>query len=403
MKWRKALLYRRYSLYAHRSGSHDQDKRKYVQDSFQTVLKIHLSLHSYPLLLFMPLEQTFCFKNSESEDIYLFSLINKQGTTVSITNYGAIVTSFKVKINDASFNDIVLGFDKVEDYLSENYLKHYAYLGAVCGRYANRIKNGMFILDGKEIQLSQNMGNDQLHGGYEGFDKKTWQVVSLSESPNPTLELKYVSKDGEEGFPANLETMIRFELNDENELSYEFMATTDKPTAVNLTHHSYFNLNNGKGTVEEHEVKINASYILAQDEGLVCNGEFIAVANNQYDFTIFKAINTDWNKADGYDQCFIVDDKSDKLELVAEARSLQSGLGLQIFSTELAVQFYTGQGLNIKNAKSGNQYGPFAGFCLETHKHPNAVNIPHFPNTVLRPGEKYYQKNVYRIVQDVVK
>jgi aldose 1-epimerase len=243
------------------------------------------------------------------------------------------------------------------------------------------------------------MGNDILHGGKEGFDKKAWQVISVSEFPNLTLELKYLSKNVEEGFPGNLETVIRFELNDKNELSYEFFASTDRPTAVNLTHHSYFNLNNGKGTIEEHELKINASYILAQDEGLVCNGEFIAVANNQYDFTIFKAIDTDWDKDNGYDQCFIVDNKIDELELVAEARSKESGIQLQIFSTEPAVQFYTGQGLNIKKAKDGNQYVPFSGFCLETHKHPNAINIPHFPNTVLRPGEKYYQKNIYKIIQ----
>jgi len=347
----------------------------------------------------MPVEQKFCFKNAGGEDIYLFSLTNKQGTTVSITNYGAIITSFKVKVKDDLFNDIVLGFDDVADYLSENYLSNYAYLGAACGRYANRIKNGKFKLNGKEYQLTQNMGNDILHGGKEGFDKKTWQVVSVNEYPNPALELKYLSKDGEEGFPGNLETIIRFELNDENELSYEFTATTDKPTAVNLTHHSYFNLNNGKGTIEDHEVKINSSYILAQDEGLVCNGDFIAVDNNQYDFRIFKAINMDWNKADGYDQCFIVDNKSNKLELVAEVSSKDSGVQLQIFSTEPVVQFYTGQGLNIKNAKGGNQYGPFSGFCLETHKHPNAINIPNFPNTVLRPGEKYYQKNIYKIIQ----
>lgn len=333
------------------------------------------------------------------EDIYLFSLTNKHGTIVSITNYGAIITSFKVKTKSGSFTDIVLGFDHVEDYLSESYLTHYAYLGAACGRYANRIKNGKFILDGKEYQLTQNMGNDILHGGKAGFDKKTWEVVSVNEYPNPALELKYLSKNGEEGFPGNLETIIRFELDDKNELGYEFTATTDQPTAVNLTHHSYFNLNNGKGTIEDHELKINASYILAQDEGLVCDGEFIAVANNQYDFTIFKAVNTDWNKADGYDQCFIVDNKTGELELVAEARSKDSGIQLQIFSTEPAVQFYTGQGLNIKNGKGGNQYTAFSGFCLETHKHPNAINIPHFPNTILRPGEKHYQKNIYKIRQ----
>ena len=347
----------------------------------------------------MPVEQKFCFKNPIGEDIYLFTLINKNGTTVSITNYGAIISSFKIKTPNGSYNDIVLGFDNVKDYLSENYLKNYAYLGAACGRYANRIRNGRFILDGKEYQLTQNMGNDILHGGKEGFDKKTWQLVSLNDLPNPTIELKYLSKDGEEGFPGNLETVIRFELNDMNELSYEFFGSTDMPTIVNLTHHSYFNLNNGEGTIEEQEVKIYGSYILAQDEGLVCNGEFVAVDNSLCDFRIFKAVNMDWNIAEGYDQCFIIDNKTDELKLVAEARSEQSAVTLQIFSTEPAVQFYTGQGLKNLIGKNGKEYVPFSGFCLETHKHPNAINIPYFPNTVLRPGEKYYQKTVYKLIQ----
>jgi len=345
----------------------------------------------------MPLKQQFCFKNSAGEDIYLFLLSNKNGTTISITNYGAVIIAYKIKMKDGSFNDIVLGFDDVKDYLSENYLQHYAYLGAVCGRYTNRIKNGRFILDGKEYQLTQNMGNDLLHGGREGFDKKTWKLKSANDN---SVELTYLSKDGEEGFPGNLETTIRFELNDKDELSYEFFATTDKPTAVNLTHHSYFNLNNDKETIEEHEVKINASSILKQDEGLVCNGEFIPVENTMYDFRDFKAINKNWDKGNGYDQCFIIDNKTEELSLVAEGRSKQSGITLQIFSTERAVQFYTGQGLNIRNAKNGIDYVPFSGFCLETHKHPNAINIPHFPNTILRPGEKYYQKNVYKIIQE---
>lgn len=337
----------------------------------------------------MPGQQNFLFKDPKGEDIYLFTLTNKQGTTVSITNYGAIITSFRIKISDGSFNNIVLGFNKVEDYLSVRYFKNYAYLGAACGRYANRIKNGRFKLEGKDYQLSRNMGNDILHGGKEGFDKKTWKVISASSS---ILELNYTSKDGEEGFPGNLETIIRFELNEDSELSYEFFATTDQVTAVNLTHHSYFNLDNGEGTILKHEVRIPASRILKQDEGLVCNGEFINVDNTKYDFRDFRIIGED------YDQCFVIDNKINELQLVAEARSKQSGIGLQIFSTEPAVQFYTGQGLNISNAKGGVDYKPFSGFCLETHKHPNAVNIPHFPNTVLRPGEKYHQTNVYKII-----
>jgi aldose 1-epimerase len=247
------------------------------------------------------------------------------------------------------------------------------------------------------------MGNDILHGGKNGFDKKTWQVMSFTQLPYPSLELKYISPDGEEGFPGKLETTIRFELNDDNELTYEFTAFTDKPTVVNLTHHSYFNLNNGEGTIEEHEVKINAERILEQDAGLVCNGGFIAVENTRYDFRNFKPINKDWDKANGYDQCFEINNESGKLSLVAEARSVKSGLNLQIFSTEPTVQFYTSGGLPNFTGKNKTKYGPYSGFCLETHKHPNAINVSHFPNTVLRPGEKYYQKNVYRISQAVAK
>ena len=347
----------------------------------------------------MPVSKKYCFQNPAGEDIYLFALRNSKDTEVVISNYGAILVSMKIKNTDGSYNDLVLGFDDMKDYVSKVYLEHYAYFGAACGRYANRIKNGKFILDGKEYQLSQNMGNDQLHGGKEGFDKKVWQVVHVAESPNPVLELKYLSKDGEEGFPGNLATIIRFELTDENELSYKFFAETDKPTAVNLTHHSYFNLDNGQGQIDETEVKIYASQILAQDEGLVCNGEMIPVENTPYDFRNFKAVNKNWDRAKGYDQCFVIDNKTPDLSLVAEARSFQSGITLHIFSTEPAVQFYTGVGLGNLKGKNGTVYGPFSGFCLETHKHPNAVNIPHFPNTILRPGEKYYQKNVYKIIQ----
>lgn len=344
----------------------------------------------------MPSSQQLCLNHKE-QDVFLFTLSNSKGFSVSITNYGAIITSFKVNLADGTQNDIVLGFDDVKDYLSEEYLSNYAYLGAACGRYANRIKDGKFKLDGKEYQLTQNTGTTQLHGGHEGFDRKVWKLKSLNEN---SLELSYTSNDGEEGFPGTLETTIRFELNDDNELSYEFFASTDKPTAVNLTHHSYFNLNNGIGTIQEHEVRIPSSHILEQDEGLVCNGNLIPVEKTEYDFRKFKKVNADWNEDDGYDQCFQIDDKLNELSLVAEVKSSHSGLTLQILSTEPAVQFYTAGGMNNLKGKNGIQYGKFSGFCLETHKHPNAINIPYFPNTVLRPEEKYYQKNVYKIIQE---
>lgn len=338
-------------------------------------------------------EKKFCFSIPAGEEVYLFTLRNSNGTEVLITNYGAIITGFKIKMDDGKYNDIVLGFDTPEEYLAENYLNQYAYLGAAIGRYANRIKNSSFSIDNTKFSVTPNMGHNQLHGGKEGFDKKVWDVVSFE---NNLLRLKYLSKDGEEGFPGNLETIVRFELNDKDELSYEFTATTDKPTAVNLTHHSYFNLNNGTGSIEDTELKICSSHILAKDEEAVCTGELIPVENTQFDFREFHSINERWKKEEGYDHCFVIDNKNDSLQLVAEAR--RNGSALQIFSTDTSVQFYTGQGIGKLKGKNNTMYGPYSGFCLETQKHCNAVNIPFFPNTILRPGEKYYQKNVYKLI-----
>jgi aldose 1-epimerase len=341
----------------------------------------------------MASEKKFCFSAKSGEDVYLFTLRNAIGTEVLITNYGAIITAFKIKTTNGNYNDIVLGFDTPEEYMSENYLNQYAYFGAAIGRYANRIKNSSFSIDNIKFSVTINMGKNQLHGGKEGFDKKVWDTVSFE---NNSLQLKYLSKDGEEGFPGNLETTIRFELNDKDELSYEFTATTDKSTAVNLTHHSYFNLNNGEGPIDDTELKIYSSCILAKDEEDVCTGELIPVENTQFDFREFHSINERWKKEEGYDHSFIIDNKNDSLEMVAEAR--QKEITLQVFSTDTTVQFYTGQGIGKLKGKNNTMYGPYSGFCLETQKHCNAVNIPHFPNTILKPGETYYQKNIYKAI-----
>ena len=347
----------------------------------------------------MKTSKQYCFTNSAGEDIYLFALLNNRGTELLITNYGAVITAFKIKQADGVINDIVLGFDKVADYFSQDYLRDYPYFGAAIGRYCNRIKNASFEIDGKKYSVSKNKGNDHLHGGINGFDKKLWQFVSLSDSPVAVLELKCKSANGEEGYPGNLDTTIRFELNDEDELTYRYTATCDQPTAINLTHHSYFNLNNGKDVVEDQQVKIYASAILEQDDNFVTTGNLISVKNSIYDFRKFRRINERWNKEDGYDQSFVIDNKSNNLSLVAEAISELSKTRLQVFSTEPVVHFYTGKWIPFLNGKNGSRYGPFSGFCFETHKHPNAINIPHFPNTILRPGEIYSQETVYKILQ----
>ena len=344
----------------------------------------------------MSVHKKYCFKHFAGEDIYLFTLRNAKGTEVCITNYGAIITSFKLVQENGVINDIVLGFDHAEDYLSPVYLDQYPYFGAAIGRYGNRIKNGQFSINGQIYHLSKNIGADNLHGGFKGFDKKVWQVVSFKENEN-VLELHCQSADGEEGFPGNLETTIRFLLSEDDELSYEFSATTDKSTAVNLTHHSYFNLNNHTGTISDHLLKIYSSNILEQDESLVTNGNLIPVGNSIYDFREFRKINSNWDPEQGYDQSFVVDKSSASLTIMAEAFSEQSGVKLEVYSTEPVVHLYTGQGIPLLNGKKKIKYGPYSGFCLETQKHPNAINIPFFPNTVLKPGEVYKQKTVYRV------
>lgn len=341
-------------------------------------------------------QKQYCFKNSAGEDIYLFTLCNAKGTEVVITNYGAIITSFKIKDSHERFNDIVLGFDKVEDYWSPDYLQQYPWFGCAVGRYANRIKNASFELDGKKYMLTKNNGNEILHGGPGGFDRKVWQVVDSGEQPCLFLELKYLSADSEEGFPGNLEVSIRFELNDDNELSYKYKASCDRSTIINLTHHSYFNLNNGSGTINDHDIKIYASEMLEQDVNLVATGKILPVENTSYDFRHFKSIGEGLKQVDEYDKSFVSGNKD--LFLMAEAKSFYSGIQMQVYSTDPVVHFYSGKWIPAVKGKNGESYGPFSGFCLETHKHPNAINIPHFPNTILRPGETYQQKTVYKII-----
>jgi aldose 1-epimerase len=347
----------------------------------------------------MPISELYCYTDDAGKEVKVFTLSNEKGSEVSVTNYGGIITSFKVINTDGKKIDIVLGFDKVQDYTSVEYLRQYSWIGCTVGRYANRIGNGAFTLDGKEYHVSKNNGNNQLHGGFEGFDKKTWDIVAFGNEPFPYLELRYTSPDGEEGFPGDLEIHGRFELNDENELSYQFTGSANKPTAVNLTHHGYFNLD-GEGDIKEHELKIYGSSVLDQDEDLVANGKIIPIKNTAFDFHQFRSVSNGLEEVHGYDKSFLADKPGgeETLSLMAEVRSARSGFLLQVYSTEPVLHFYSGTGLPALKGKDGIVYGPFSGLCLETQKHPNAINIPHFPNTLLRPGEAYFQKNIYKII-----
>lgn len=336
--------------------------------------------------------QQYCFRHPSGEDIYLFTLRNAKGTEATVTNYGGILVAFRIQ-QDGAANNLVLGFDDVKAYADAAYQKECPYFGAAIGRYGNRIKDGQFTLDGKTYQLPQNLGNDHLHGGYKAFDKTVWRCTALSAG---AVTLEYTSPDGEEGYPGNVQVALRFELSDADELSYEYTATTDQPTPLNLTHHSYFNLHNGQGTIGSHVLRIDAADILEQDAALNATGILLPVANTSYDFRQPKRIDADWEADTGYDQSFVVNPSA--RQPVAEAFSPDSGVRLQLYTTEPIVHLYTGKAILPQKGSDGNAYGPFSGFCLETQAHPNAINIPHFPDTVLRPGQTYRQKTIYRVV-----
>lgn len=326
------------------------------------------------------------------EKIFQYEIRNKKGTRVGVTNWGAIINYFKLIKKDGEINDIVHGFYDLNDYLGEKYLSQYPWFGCVVGRYANRICNASFELDGKTYQLTKNDGQHQLHGGAGGFDRRIWDIVEINDS---CIELKYLSQDGEEGYPGNLEVHVRYELSDDDELSYILTATCDKACPVNLTQHTYFNLNNNQGTIHDHEMRIYASQTIDQDASLVATGILSGVTGTPYDFNNWTRIGDGLKKIPEYDKSFIRDEKG--FGLAAEVRCEKSGILLQVYTSEPVVHFYSGKWTPEVIGKDGIRYGPFSGFCLETHMHTNAVNIPHFPDTVLRPGETYFQKTVWKV------
>ena len=276
-------------------------------------------------------------------------------------------------------------------------MKDYPYFGAVIGRYANRIKGASFILAGKRIQLENNKNGNTLHGGFEGFDKKVWDVIEVKDETNPSISFQYISPGGEEGFPGTLTTKFTITLIYSG-LQYSIEIIADAPTAVNLSYHLYFNLDENSSTVNEQYVKIHAQLWLEQDDDYCVTGKLIATENTLYDFTNWQPVSQVWNKVDGYDQSFVADKNNDELSLMAEAKSSDGNLHMQISSTEPVVHFYTGKWIPRVKGKSGIEYQPFSGYCFETHQYPNAVNMPGFPNTILQPGEVKKQTTLFQFV-----
>ena len=341
-------------------------------------------------------------KTADGTPVDLYTMTNRNGIEVGVITYGARVTKIKTPDRKGNFDDVVLGFDTLEGYLSEN-----PYFGAVVGRYGNRIAKGRFKLDGKEYKLAVNNGPNSLHGGLKGFDKVVWTANDVSTPAAPAVELTYLSKDGEEGYPGNLTVKVKYTLNDENEVQLDYSATTDKTTVTNITNHTYFNLAGaGNGDILNHQLKLNASRFTPVDAGLIPTGELKGAFGTPFNFSVPTAIGSRIDQKEdqqlkfglGYDHNWVLDaPKPGDLILAAEVMDASSGRFLRLSTNQPGVQFYTGNFLDgtIKG-KGGKVYGKRSALCLETQHFPDSPNHQNFPTTTLKPGDTMTSRTIWR-------
>ncbi len=327
-----------------------------------------------------------------NDSVFQFTLKNQKGTEVKILNYGGTITNILVADKDNQMGDVVLGYESLAGYTQTGN----PYFGCLVGRYANRIANGKFTLDGKTYTLAANNFGNHLHGGLKGFDKVIWNVDAASET---SLDLSYNSKDGEEGYPGNMQVKVVYSLSPENELKIDYTATTDKPTPVNLTNHTYFNLSGGKdSTIVDHELMLDANQYTAVNDKLIPTGQSPSVKNSPMDFTKAKRIGDDLGKVKGgYDHNWVLNKKGNDLSLIGTLYHPASGRLMEVYTTQPGVQFYTGNFLDgTLTGKGGRKYVQHSGLCLETQHFPDSPNQPSFPNSILKPGETYHEVTMYK-------
>lgn len=328
----------------------------------------------------------------DGSTVQLFTLTNSNGMEVSVTNYGGIVTSIKVPDKDGNIEDVVLGFDDFEKYKSGH-----PFFGAIAGRYANRIANGRFELNGEVYELARNNGENHLHGGNEGFDKKLWDA-EVNEQENSVM-LSYLSPDGEEGYPGNLDVDVTYTLTEENELRIDYHATTDKPTVVNLTNHSYFNLSGDPSQgILDHLLTIQADRYTPVDEGLIPTGELRPVEGTPFDFTEPETVGARIDSIPpGYDHNFVLNNPNSGVQRIATVEHEESGRIMEVYTDQPGVQLYTGNFLDGSvTGHHGTPIGQHAALCLETQTFPDSPNKPDFPSPVLNPDETYETTTIYQ-------
>jgi len=332
--------------------------------------------------------------------VELYTLTNPNGMQAEIITYGGIVVSLTAPDRAGKYGDVVLGMADLPGYLKET-----TFFGALIGRYGNRIGHGQFKLEGKTYNLPKNDGDNTLHGGPQGFDKHVWTAKEATGADGPALELTYVSKDGEMGFPGTLTAKVVYTLTPKNELKIDYTATTDKPTVVNLTNHSYFNLaGQGEGDILQHQVTLYADRFTPIDKGLIPTGELKAVKGTPFDFTASTAIGARIGQNDqqlqfgkGYDHNWVLNKGNGGLTKGAEVYEPKTGRVMEVWTTEPGLQFYTGNFLDgTLHGKAGKVYPFRSGFCMETQHYPDSPNKPNFPSTELKPGATYRTTTLYR-------
>ena len=339
--------------------------------------------------------------NIEGKEVYVYTLINNNNVTVRVTNYGGIILSILMPDKNGKIDDIVLGYENFDDYKTTT-----AYLGALVGRCANRIAKGSMEIDGVKYDLVINNGKNHLHGGNKNFSKVVWDSEIVEDNNGQYLKLSYFSEDLEENYPGNLNVIVNYKLNEDNELLVEYYAKSDKDTVVNLTNHSYFNLDgHASGNILKHKVKIYAKNITEANEESIPTGVIRSIVKTPLDFTEFKEVGKDINAeydqlifANGYDHNWILDDYTGEIKIAAEVISDNSGRKLEVYTTKPGVQFYTGNFLNENEiGKGGVKYNARQGLCLETQYFPDSINHNNFPSVLLKAGEMYKHKTIYKL------
>jgi aldose 1-epimerase len=339
-------------------------------------------------------------KTGDGRPVDLYTLTNSEGMEVRAMTYGGIIVSLRVPDKTGKFDDVVLGHDSLDGYLVNP-----PYFGVIVGRYANRIGNATFTLDGVKYTLAKNNGPNSLHGGVSGFNKQVWEAKTIKDPTGVGVTFSYTSKDGEEGYPGNLKVKVTYVLTDENQLVIDYEATTDKATPLNLSQHSYFNLaGEGSGDILGHHLTLNADRFTPVDKTLIPTGEIRSVQGTPLDFTkptaIGARINDDYEQlvvGRGYDHNFVINRKDDSPTLAARVHEPTSGRVLEVFTTEPAVQFYSGNFLDgTITGKHGHVYKQRNGFCLETQHYPDSPNHPDFPSTILRPGATFHSQTIFK-------